>query len=152
MGIVLDELANTGQPAQRAGALVAMQPAELAEAERQIPVRPQLRAVDDRGFWAVHRLEAEELLLALDDEHVLGVVVPVAGLAPQPLADEDRRGDLLVAAAVLQLAHRTLQGPPDALALRVPEGRARGDVMERIQVERHAEPAVVALLRLCSSL
>src|SRR5690606_22139020 len=84
-----------------------------------------------------------------DDEHVLGVVVPVAGLAPQPLADEDRRADLLVAAPVLELPHRALERPPDSLALRMPEGRARRDVVEREQVEGDAEPAVVALLRLC---
>ena len=47
VGVVLDELADAGQAGQRAGALVAMQPAVLAEAQRQVAVRPQLRAVDD---------------------------------------------------------------------------------------------------------
>ena len=53
------------------------------------------------------------------------VQVPVAGLLPQPLDDEDRRADLLVAAPLLELAHRAFERPPDPLALRVPERRAR---------------------------
>ena len=123
--VVLDELADAGQAAQRAGPLVAMEPAELAEAQRQVAVRAQMRAIDERRFGAVHRLEAEQLVLGLDDEHVLFVEVPVARLAPQPLGDEDRRADLLVAAPGLELAHRAFEGAPDDLALGVPEGRPR---------------------------
>ena len=41
--VVLDELADAGQARQRAGALVSMQPAVLAEAQRQVAVRAQLR-------------------------------------------------------------------------------------------------------------
>ena len=148
MGVVLDELADAGQPRQRAGPLVAVQPAVLVEPQRQVAVRAQLALVDERRLRAVHRLEAEELVLGLDDEHVLGVVVPVPGLAPQPVRDEDRRADLLVAAPQLELAHRALERAPDELALRVPERRARRDVVEAEQVERDAELAVVALLRL----
>ena len=116
--VVLDELADAGQPAQRAGPLVAMEPAELTEAQRQVAVRPQVRPIDERRFRAVHRLEAEQLVLGLDDEHVLFVEVPVARLAPQPLRDDDRRADLLVAAPGLELAHRPFEGAPDDLALR----------------------------------
>ncbi len=148
VAVVLDELADAGQAAQRAAALVAMQPPVLVVAQGQVAVRAQVALVDERRFRAVHGLEAEQLLLGLDDEHVLGVVVPVAGLAPQALADEDGRADLLVAAALLELAHGRLQGAPDALALGVPEGRARRDVVEGEQVELHAEAAVVALLGL----
>ena len=46
--VVLDELADAGQAAQRAGALVAVEPAELVEAQRQVAVRAQVRAVDER--------------------------------------------------------------------------------------------------------
>ena len=72
----------------------------------------------------------------------------MARLLPELLVDEDRRADLLVAAAGLELAHRALERPPDHLALRVPEGRARRYVVEAVQVELDAEPAVIALLRL----
>ena len=64
--VVLDELADAGQAAQRARPLVAMEPAELAEAQRQVAVRAQVRAVDERALGAVHRLEAERLALGLD--------------------------------------------------------------------------------------
>ena len=46
--VVLDELADAGQAGQRPRALVAMQPAELVEAQRQVAVRAQVRAIDER--------------------------------------------------------------------------------------------------------
>src|SRR5207247_2207792 len=73
---------------------------------------------------------------------------PVAGLAPEPLADDDRGRHLGVAAAGLQLAHRVLEDAPQPLALRVPEGGARAHIVEAEQVEPDSEPAVVALSRL----
>src|SRR5215207_7570730 len=122
-----------------------MQPAELAEAQWKVAVRPPPGAVDEGRLGAVHRLERERLVLRLDEEHVVLVQVPVARLAPESLADDDGRRDLLVAATLLQLPHDGLELPPDQLALRVPERRARRDVVEREEVELDAEPAVVAL-------
>ena len=135
-------------PDSEPGALVAVEPAVLVQAQRQVAVRAQPAAVDERRLRAVHRLEAEELVLGLDDEHVLGVVVPVAGLPPQAVGHEDRRADLLVAAPLLELAHRPLERAPDQLALGMPERGSRRDVVEAEQVERDAQLAVVALLRL----
>ncbi len=149
--VVLDELADPGEARQRPGALVPVEPPELAEAQRQVAVRAQVRAVDVGRFRAVHRLEAEGLVLGLDQEHVVAVQVPMARLLPQPFADHDRRRDLLVAAPLLELAHRALERAPDPLALGVPERGARRDVVEREQVELDAEPAVVALLGLGAS-
>ena len=133
--VVLDELADAGQAGQRAGALVAVEPAVFVVAERQVAVRPQLRAVDERRLGAVHRLEAERAGSRTRREHVLVVVVPVAGLPPELLVDQDRRADLLVAAPLLELAHGPLERPPDPLALGMPERRARRDVVEAVQVE-----------------
>ena len=42
VGVVLDELAHPRQAGERAGALVPVQPPELAVAERQVAVRPPL--------------------------------------------------------------------------------------------------------------
>src|SRR6185369_17000764 len=109
------------------------------------------RPVDERRFRAVHRLEAEQLVLGLDDEHVLPVEVPVARLAPQPFRDHDRRADLLVATPGLELPHRPFEGAPDDLALGMPEGGPRRDVMKAEQVELNAETAMVALLRFLAS-
>ena len=148
VGVVLDELADARESRQRAGALVPVQAPELAVAERQVAIRPQLGAVDERRLGAVHRLQAERLVLGLDQEHVVPVQVPVAGLPPQPLADHDRRRHLEVAPPSLELAHRVLEQAPQLLALRVPERGARADVVEAEQVELDAELAMVALLRL----
>ncbi len=148
VGIVLDELADAGEPGQRAGPLVPVEPAVLAVAERQVAIRADLRAVDEGRLGAVHRLEREVVALRLEAEHVRVVEVPVARLLPQLLVDEDRRADLLVAAPRLELAHRAFERPPDHLALRVPERGARANVVEAEEVELDAEPAVVALLRL----
>ena len=76
------------------------------------------------------------------------VVVPVARLLPELAMDEDGRADLLVAAALLELAHGALERAPQPLALGVPEGRPRADVVEAEEVERDAEAPVVALASL----
>src|SRR4029079_4979936 len=151
MRVVLDELAHPRESRQRPRALVAMQSSELAVAQREVAVRPSLRAIDEGRLGTVHGLQAERLVLELDQEHVLPVQVPVARLAPQSLADDDRRGDLLVATLRLELAHRALERPPDALALRVPEGHRRADVVKAEQVQLDAEAALVALFRLLAS-
>src|SRR5262245_54688293 len=122
-----------------------MEPAEFAEPQRQVPIGPHPRTVDQRRFRAVHRLEAERLVFRIDQEHVVAVQVPVTRLPPKPLADDDWRGDLLVAAFRLDLAHRTLEDPPYPLALGVPEDGPRAHVMEAEQVELDAEPSMVSL-------
>ena len=105
-------------------------------------------AIDEGGLGAVHRLEAEELLVHLDLEHVLGVVLPVPRLLPEPLVDEDRGRDLLVAPGVLHLPRVTLQLPEHDHALREPEGRPGGDVLEHEEVQLPAELPVVPALGL----
>jgi hypothetical protein len=120
--IVLDELPDAGQPRQRPRALVPMQPSELAEAQREIPVRPELRAVDVGRLGAVHRFQAERLVLRFDNEHVVAIQVPMARLPPELLGHHDGRRHLLVATARLKLAHGALERAPDQLPFRVPEG------------------------------
>ena len=148
MGVVLGELPDAHEPGQRARPLVAVQAAHVREAQRQVPVRAQRVTIDQRGLRAVHRLEAEDLLLGLHQEHVLAEVVPVTGLLPQPLVDQDRRGDLLVAAGVQDFAHEPLQLAHHRPAVGQPEGRARRDIVEGVEVELAPELAVVALLGL----
>ncbi len=125
-----------------------MEPAELGVPERQVAVGAQLALVDERALGAVHRLEAEGLALGLEDEHVVLIVGPVARLLPELLVDDQRGADLLVAAAVLDLPDRGFQGPPQALALGVPEGGAGADIVEAVEIELHAQTAVIAALRL----
>src|ERR1035437_3708044 len=148
VGVVLNEVADAGQAGQRAGALVSMQPAEFGEAQREIAVGAQLALVDERALGAVHRLEAEGLALGLQHEHAVLIVGPVARLLPELLVDQHRRGDFLVAAAVLDLTNRGFESPPQALAIGMPKGRAGADVVEAEQVELDTEVAMVALLGL----
>ena len=122
MGVVLSEVPDAGQTRQRARPLVPMQPSELGEAQRKVPIRTQPALVDERAFRAVHRLEAEGLAFRLQDEHAVLVVGPVARLLPQLLVDEHRRADLLISTTVLDLPYGGLEGPPQALALGMPEG------------------------------
>src|ERR1035437_6564399 len=111
-----------------------MEPTELREAQRKVAVRAQPALVDERALGAVHRLEAEGLPLGLQDEHAVLVVGPVARLLPQLLVDEHGRGHFLVAAPVLDLADRSLENPPQALALGMPECRTGADIVEAEQV------------------
>ena len=125
-----------------------MQPPHIRVPQRQVAVRAQSVTVHQRGLRAVHRLQAEELLFDLDHEHVVPVVIPVARLLPEPLADEDRRRDLLVPTGVEVLTHEPLELAHHGPAVRQPEGRAGRDVVKREQIELAPELAVVALLRL----
>src|ERR1035437_7247181 len=123
-----------------------MEPTELREAQRKVAIGAQPALVDERALGAVHRFEAEGLPLGLEDEHAVLVVGPVARLLPQLLVDEHGRSHFLVAAPVLDLTNCGLEGPPQALALGVPEGRAGADVVEAEQIQLDAEAAMIALL------
>ena len=104
--------------------------------------------VDERGLGTVHRLEAEDLLVHLETEHVLRVVLPVPRLLPEPLVDEDGRRDLQVPPGVLHLPRVALELPEHHHALGQPEGRARRDVVEGEELQLPPELPVVAALGL----
>ncbi len=148
MRVVLRELPHPHEPGQGARALVAVQPSHIREAERQVAIRAQGVTIDQGRLGAVHRLEAEDLLLGLHQEHVLAVVIPVTRFFPELLVDEDRRRDLLIAARVEDLADEALQLAHERPAVREPEGRAGRDVMKGVEVELAPELPVVALLGL----
>ncbi len=138
VGVVGHEVADAGQAREDARELVAVEHAVLGEPQRQVAVGPHAAAIDERRLRAVHRLEAERLVLGLDEEHVVAVVLPVAGLLPELLVDQRRGVDLVVAAPVLELAHGVAQRLVEPPALRVPEGGAGAHVVEAEQVEAHA--------------
>src|SRR5262249_14198510 len=96
----------------------------------------------------VHRLEAEHLRFDFHQEHVVLVVSPVSRLLPQLLVDQDRRGDLLVAAGVEMLANEPLQLAHDGPPARQPDPRPPRDLVEDIEVQLAAELAVIAFLGL----
>ena len=83
--------------------------------------------------------------LVRDDEHVLAVFAPVAGLLPLARVHHLRRLDLLIARAVDRAAHIGLQLTPDDVALGVPEDRSVRLRLEVEQVHLLTQLAVVAL-------
>ncbi len=147
MGVVLGEGAHPGEPRGDAALLVAVQPAEVAVADRQVAVGAQPRLVDQAVGRAVHRLDRHSPLLGLGEEHRLAVVVVVARGVPQVDVQDLRRHHLAVAAAVLQLAHVVDQRVVDEPSLGVEEGARRRQRVEAEQVQLGPQLAVVAGLR-----
>ena len=151
MAIVLNEVAHACEAAERSGEFIAVESSVFREPEWQIAIAAGTRAIDHGALRAVHRLEAELFTLGFNDEHVVAIEIPVARLLPEVLAHDNRRGDLLIAASLLHLAHRTFERAPESLPLRVPEGTPGRNVVEREEVERNAELAMIALARLIAT-
>ena len=98
VAIVLRKLADARQARQHARRFVAVQRRLLVEAERQVLVAAHLAGEQQEVARAVHRLEAHVLAIGrLHEEHVLAVVLPVAGRFPQRLVEDDGRLDFDVA-------------------------------------------------------
>ena len=118
MRVVLGEAAHPSQAVGDAGPFVSVEPPEVGETHRQVAVRVQRRAVDQRVAGAVHRLHPELALVDLDEEHVLLVVLVVPRAPPQARLEDLRRHDLLVPVALVQL--------PDVVDEEVVEDRPLG--------------------------
>ena len=97
---------------------------------------------------AVHRLDGVLALFRLGEEHVLLVVVPVAGTLPQVHVQDLRTAHFLVAVLLVLLADVLLDALPDGPAARMPEHHARGLGLGMEQIQVLAQLAVVALLGL----
>ena len=114
------------QAVQRAGRLVAMNLAELAQAQRQVAVtlQPLVEDLDVPG--AIHRLDGiDPLVRRLRHVHVLAELLDVPGLHPQLAVHDLRRVHFLVAGLALPLPHVADQLLEQRPALRVPEHGAR---------------------------
>src|SRR5579862_2741642 len=99
--VVLRDVPDAQQAVEGAGELVAVERRRLRVADRQVAIRPELRAEEDHVAGAVHRLERELLvrvLLRRDEEDVLRVVLVVTGGDVRLDVVEERRLDLGVAA------------------------------------------------------
>ena len=81
--IVLHETPHAREARERTRRLVAVQDTELGHADGQFLVRAVARVEDETVAWAVHRLQRPFLLLDVEREHVVLVVLPVAGCLPQ---------------------------------------------------------------------
>jgi hypothetical protein len=83
--------------------------------------------------------------LVRDDEHVLAILAPVAGLLPLARVHHLRGLDLFVACAIDRAAHIGFQLAPHEVALGMPENGAVRLLLEVEQVHLRAQLAVVAL-------
>jgi hypothetical protein len=146
--VVLGEAADAGQAVGHAGPLVAVQAAEVGEADRELAVAAAGLAEQHAVPGAVHRLHAELPLVDRAREHVVLVVLVVTGGVEQLHVEDLRGDDLLVAVLAVQLAHVGLQQVVDGRAAAGEERAGRGDRIEVEQAELLAELAVVAGLRL----
>ena len=148
VAIILCKGPHAHDAMQAARRLVAMAGSEFAKAQRQVAVALDAVFVDQDVAGAVHRLQGIVALFRFGDEHVLAVLVPVAGLLPQPLVQDLRTLDFLVAIVLVDLAHVLLHALPQRPALGVPEHGARGMLVNVKQVQLAPQLAVVSLFGL----
>ena len=112
----------------------------------------RLVLINQHAAGAVHRLDG--VILAVDDGgvHVVLVVIPVAAAVPELLVEDDGRGDLHIAIALVALAPVVEQRIFQHHALRQEEREARALVGHHEQAQLLAELAVVAALGLLQTL
>ena len=159
MRIILRQAAHAGQAVHHAGLLVAVDRAELEQAQRQLAVGALTGTEDQVVHRAVHRLQVvveallddvAVLVLFLVDAHrrVHAVLVPLqmAGdLIEMALGDVRGLHEAVVVLAV-HLARVVLHGVDDRRALGMEHGQTRAQLLrEGEQVHLLAQLAVVAL-------
>ncbi len=146
--VVLRESAHAQQAVHHAGALVAVDGAEFAQAHRQIAIAAHLVAIDQNVAGTVHGLELVFGVVQLHGlEHVVAVKIGVAGDLPQIAPHHVRRVDQRIAALQILVAHPVFDDLADAAALGMKEDQAgAGEFLDAEQIELLAELAVVALL------
>ena len=152
VGIVLRELAHAEQAVEGAREFVAVQDLAFGYAQRKVAIAVLARLEEEHRVGAVHRLDAEDLALRLHLEHVLVVVLPVAGSLVERLVVDDGVADLDVALCGVDVAPEVAEAAVDLPAARVPEDGAGRLLMEGEEVKLFAELAVVATLGLLEEL
>lgn len=127
MSVILLEAAHSGQPGQRSRQLVSVEDPEIRQPQGELPPRArpvtehqtagrhgatrdalktfpgggghfEVRDLNPPVAGAVHGLQREDVALHGEGEHVLAVVLPVAGCLPQ-LAVEDVGGGYFLKAS-----------------------------------------------------
>ena len=81
--VVLGKAAHAREPGHGSGELVAVEPAEIGESQRQIPVGRAPGGKHQAVRRAIHRLDGELTPVDLGKVHVLAVVLVVARTDPQ---------------------------------------------------------------------
>src|ERR1035437_10225759 len=150
VGVVLREAADAEESVEHAGALVAVDGAELAKPHREVAVAALAVGIDQDVERAVHRPELVIGVVQLNGrEHVLRVEIGVAGSLPQVEARHVGGVDQRVAALQVLIAHPVFELFADDAALGMEEDESgTGEFLDAEEVELLAELAVVALLGL----
>ena len=146
VGVILSEAAHAHEAVQGAALLVTVHQTQLAGADGQVAVAPQLAHVDQHAAGAVHGLDGEVGLIDLGGVHVLFVVIPVTGALPQAAVEHDGGLDFFVASLAVDLTPVVLQQVAQNHSLGVEEGEAGALVLHVEQIQLAAQLAVVALL------
>lgn len=130
VGVILGEATYTHQAVQRTGTLIAVDRAQFAPADGEVPVAVGLGLVHADMEGAVHRLELVGHLV--DDHgriHVFAVEVRVAGGLPQVMPRDVRRVQELVSVPVMLVLPVVLDQPAKQCAPGLPENEARPDIV-----------------------
>src|SRR6478735_11644758 len=148
--VVLRHAPHPGQAVHDAGLLVAVDAAELEEAQRQLAVGPAPRLVDEVVHGAAHRLELVLRALELHRrEHRVGVVRQVPGGVEERLLADVRRADVGEALLDVPAPDVVLHLALDDAALGVEDHEARAELVgEGEEVHLGADATVVAALGL----
>ena len=169
--VVLLKLSHAGQAAEGAGGFVAVDDAEVGDAPGEFAVGALFVAEHQAVSWAVHGFEREDAFVFVFDfrdglavgfvvgqrhgvggvvfddhpEHVVLVVLPVAGDLPEFGVVHVGGLDFLVAAIPVLFADHVLEGVEDARAVGEEEGGTRGHFAEHEQLLLFADELVVSL-------
>src|SRR5205814_2594658 len=131
-----------------AAALVAMQASELRETNGMIAIRTALAREDLRVAGTVHRLHAVLAFFDLREEHVVFVVLVMAGDFEQLRVEDDRRDHFAVIFAAVVLADEVDELVVDHRAFRQEDRHRRCELREHENAELFAELAMTARARL----
>src|SRR5690349_9250067 len=91
---------------------------------------------------AIHRLQGVSTILRLGREHVVLVILPVAGFFPEATVQDLRSLYLLEAVVLVDGTHVLLHLLPNGPSLRMPENQSWRFVLEVKQVQLSTQLAV----------
>lgn len=147
VGVILLELAHTGQTAQSTRGLITVQNTKICNSHGQLAVTTLAVTEQDEMCRAVHRLESPLTLLNIQLEHIVLVVSPVTRLLPKANIIHVGGLDLLVSTLAVLAAEKRLEGVENLGSGGKQEGATRGNLVEEEQLLLLTNAQVVPLFR-----
>lgn len=130
MRIILLESSHASQSSEGTRELVTVENTEISNSPWELSVRTLSVAESETVTGAVHWLETEILLLNLNLEHVLRVVLPMAGSLPQIDVVHVWSNDLFVSTGPVLLTQKLEKGVVDFGTVWQEEARSGGELVE----------------------